>query len=203
MTGDPKEHRSRSVLPGVGVDIDGVLGNQVAGVLARANAQYGLAVAYEDVTHWDRPLGPSSFVPEIKRAMLDPEYVLNMPVHDGAAEMLSALRERYRVVLLTVRPPEAAVHTISWLRANSLEYDDVQLTEAARKSEHGVALLVDDFPGNVAEFLSSTSGNAILVNQPWNRDPALLSSLSTDARLHRVTALRNVAPLVERLLPRS
>jgi hypothetical protein len=75
----------------VGVDLDGVLGNQVA--LERENARLGLSLTYEQIVHWDLPFGDTSFVRAIRSAMEDRNYVLGMPVHEGACEMLAELKE--------------------------------------------------------------------------------------------------------------
>jgi 5'(3')-deoxyribonucleotidase len=183
----------------IGVDIDGVLGNQVHGVLERVRPR-GVDLTYDDITHWDVPLGSTSFVPEINAAMLDDNYVLKMPVHDGAQAMLAALRARYKVHMLTVRPASALGSTYTWLATNRLAYDELAIAQEARKSLHQVDALVDDYPLNVVEFLESTAGPAVLVDQPWNRDVTDLGRWSSDPRLVRVTSLREVPASLDRLL---
>jgi hypothetical protein len=84
--------RSRSL----GVDLDGVLANQVVGVLPRIEANYGVVLRYEDVVHWRLPISgtgsSTDIAAEIVAAQSDREYVLSMPVHDGAQEILDELR---------------------------------------------------------------------------------------------------------------
>jgi uncharacterized HAD superfamily protein len=155
---------------------------------------------YEDVVHWDVPLGDSSFVPEIAAAMQDRAYVLDMPAHDGAREMLRQLRARYRVKLLTVRPQFALALTPEWLAAKELEYDELVAAEEAKKSLHEVDALVDDYPGNVADFLRNCSGPAVLVEQPWNQDDATLAEWKGQKRLIRVGQVAEVPGQLERAL---
>lgn len=181
-----------NVKPIIGVDIDGVIADQVSGVLERANAAYNLSVSYDDVTNWDVVLGPSSFVPEIRKAMMSPEYVLGMRVHDGADQMLAELRKDFAVHLLTVRPSEVAERTKEWLVKNSLPFDELIIAKEALKGEHGTQALVDDFPGNVAQFIDTTDGPAVLVDQPWNRQTPELDEAFASGRVTRVARLRAV-----------
>lgn len=178
----------------VGVDLDGVLGNQVIGVLERENKRLGLALTYEQVIHWDFKFGDTSFVPAIRTALEDPQYILQMPVHEGASQMLRELSEAYVVRILTVRPADVLGLTESWLATNQLAYDDLVPAEEALKSRHGADALIDDYAGNIAEFLSESRGIAILVDQPWNQSVAELAPWLDSRRLHRVSTLRDVAP---------
>jgi 5'(3')-deoxyribonucleotidase len=182
--------------PVVGVDIDGVLGDQVSGVLARVNARLGLSLAYDDIVHWDVPLGDTSFVPEIREAMKDPAYVRGMPVHDGAAALLEELKGIYHVKLLTVRPAEAIQATEQWLADNGLVFDELAQAEEAKKSLHEVDALIDDYVGNLADFLENGRGPAILVDQPWNQDISALNLWRGDARLIQVDKLADVPGLL-------
>lgn len=186
--------------PIVGVDIDGVLGNQVHGVLQRIKERLGIDLDYEHVVHWDLPLGDTSFVPEIADAMNDPQYILDMPVHDGAPEMLAALRERYSVKVITVRPADAMALTEQWLAKNTLPYDELVPAVEALKSRHGADALVDDYPQNLAEFLEQTAGIGILVDQPWNQDVAALTTWLDGSRLIRVSKLLDIPAWLEKTL---
>lgn len=185
--------------PVVGVDIDGVLGNQVVGVLERVNARLGLSLSYEDVVDWDIPLGDTSFVPEITNAMLDPEFILAMPVHPGAQDLLSTLRDRYFVKILTVRPPETEPLTARWLKEHRLTYDALATAREARKSLYEVDILIDDYVGNLVDFLENTTGVAVIVDQPWNQDATALDTWLGD-RLVRIAQLRDVPPQILELL---
>lgn len=97
--------------------------------------------------------------------------------------MLGELRKRYHVKLLTVRPLEAIPPTMRWLAANELAFDELARAEEARKSLHEVDALVDDYIGNLAEFLKNSLGAGILVDQPWNQDTSDLDHWKNDPRL--------------------
>jgi 5'(3')-deoxyribonucleotidase len=188
--------------PIVGVDIDGVLGNQVQGVLDRVNSRDGESFEYDGIVEWDMQLGSTSFKVEIEKAMKDSNYVLGMPVHEGAAEMLAALRDHWTVKILTVRPEKAMEWTQEWLDKNDLLHDELIQTREGRKSEHGCDVLIDDLPENLAELLDSKpNGCAILVDQPWNRAGPILNPLERwreDPRLTRVFRLADIPAVLAR-----
>jgi RHS repeat-associated protein len=58
----------------VGVDLDGVLGDQVSEVIRRANDKFGIGLSYEDITEWDLKIGDSSFKPLIAEAIAGFDY---------------------------------------------------------------------------------------------------------------------------------
>jgi uncharacterized HAD superfamily protein len=184
----------------VGVDLDGVLANQVVGVLPRIAEEYGVELDYEDVDDWRLPIvptngrEPTNIADEIVAAQQDHDYVVSMPVHAGAREMLDELRERFRVVVLTARGGDALGWSIEWLQGNELPFDKIAGSIEAQKSLHGVDALVDDYLGNVREFMDETTGPSVLVDQPWNRvgRERLAPYIRAD-RLMVVTRLEDVA----------
>jgi len=184
----------------VGVDLDGVLGDQVSGVLERENARLGLHLTCGQIQSWDLPFGDTTMVRAIRSAMLDPGYVLQIPVHSGARDMLEQLKARYVVKILTVRPVQALALTKTWLNNNGLVHDELVLAEQALKSRHGADALVDDYVENVAEFLNSSAGTAILIDRPWNQDVEGLDQWLGSGRVRRLSRLCDVAPYLLEVL---
>jgi 5'(3')-deoxyribonucleotidase len=184
----------------IGVDIDGVLADQVSGVLERVNARDGSSHAYDDIVEWNFQFDRSDFVTEIRAAMKDRAYVLGMPVHSGAVDMVNTLNNDYAVQILTVRPPEAIPWTIEWLDKHGFRYAELAAAREALKSHHGADALIDDYEGNIAEFLEKADGPAILVNQPWNQDVSELAGWISRRRLFRVGGLSEVSACLARAL---
>jgi 5'(3')-deoxyribonucleotidase len=188
----------------IGVDLDGVLANQVVGVFPRIKANYGVVLRYEDIVQWQLPINgaglPTDIAKEIAAAQADPEYVLTMPVHHGARQMLEELRRDFRVVVLTARSGEALKWSVKWLELNGLPFDDLAGSAEAKKSLHGVDALVDDYLRNVEEFLTNATGPAVLVDQPWNRiERDALASYVSAKRLAVVTTLTEVPVVLGQL----
>lgn len=92
--------------------------------------------------------------------------------------------------------------SVQWLRLNELPFDDLAGSEEAKKSLHGVDALVDDYLGNVEEFLTNSTGPAVLVDQPWNRDGRdALSEYVSTGRLGAVRTLGEVPAALRALAP--
>jgi uncharacterized HAD superfamily protein len=161
--------RSRELL--IGVDIDGVLGDQVTAVSPHVEREFGFPLALEDVTAYKHQLSSERHLGHLlAEAMQEEQFVRTMPVHAGAAEMLASLRALGKVKIVTVRPAEAGPWTRRWLRDNDLAFDEFMLGVQNGKSEGGTDVLIDDHQGNLVEFMSNTSGVGVLVDRPWNRD---------------------------------
>src|SRR5205823_11740962 len=115
-------------------------------------------LTYADIIDWRLPIKASDIAQEIVRAQESKDYVLNMRVHEGARRVLAFLHRTHRLTIITARRGEAAATwTAEWLRKNNLRYDEVVGGNEARKSEHRTDVLIDDYIGNVVEFLTNTN----------------------------------------------
>ena len=175
----------------IGVDVDGVLADQVTSVLPIVKERHDVSLVYEDITHWQLPIKDSDIAQEIRYAQKHRDYVVGMGVHEGARSILKFVRKLHRVIVITARSGDAAVPwTTEWLRNNNLPYDEVVASGESQKSQHHTDVLIDDFIGNIREFLSNTKGVAVLVDQPWNRDRQELNkTFGSSQRLFVVSGL--------------
>jgi uncharacterized HAD superfamily protein len=183
----------------VGVDIDGVLANQIHGVIPRIKERWGVELTYDDVTHFRLPIADTDIATEILYAMSTPDYLLEMPVHAGAHELLDALAGRHKIKLITARPTYALEATRRWLKVHRLRYDELVPAAETLKSQHGADVLIDDYTGNVSEFLEKSDGYAILLRQPWNQDLAELERWLPSKRLLVANDLRDAHEMIVRL----
>lgn len=183
----------------IGFDVDGVLANQINGVLPRIRRRLGMDLSYDDVTDWRLPLGDTDIANEIGSAMTDPDYIMGMQPHVGAQAVLNALYPHHTIKVLTARPPDAEQWTGAWLDKNALNHDGIASVREKEKSLLATDILVDDYIGNISEYLGSTNGTAILVDQPWNRDRTELMHHLEDGRLFVIKALPEVLPLIQRI----
>ena len=183
----------------VGVDIDGVLANQIHGVIPRIKERWGVELTYEDVTHFRLPIADTDIAVEIVDAMTTPDYLLGMPVHPGAHELLDSLAAQHEVKLITARPTHALAATRRWLEVHGLHYDELVSAAETLKSQHGADVLIDDYTGNISEFLERSDGYAILLSQPWNQDLADLDRWLLSKRLYVAKDLRDAQEMIARL----
>jgi uncharacterized HAD superfamily protein len=167
----------------VGVDVDGVLADQITGILPLIRERHDVALTRSEITEWNLPIRSSDLGQELQRSMSSREFVLAMPVHEGAASMLTFLRETNRVIVVTARRGPALEWTAEWLHRNHLPFDELVGGIEAKKSACAADVLIDDYIGNIVEFLENTSGRAVLVDQPWNRDRSALLPFAANGRL--------------------
>ena len=175
----------------VGIDVDGVLADQISAVLPRIRERHDVTLTYGDVSDWLLPIKDSDIKQEILRAQKDRAYVVGMAPHEGARRLLTVIGNLHRIVVITARTGDAAIPwTTEWLRKNSLPYDEVIASSESRKSEHRTDVLIDDFIGNIEDFLRHTTGVGVLVDQPWNRDRSPLEeAFASEDRLFIVSGL--------------
>lgn len=181
----------------VGFDVDGVLGDQVEGVLPRIQRRHGIELSHDEVTDWRLPIGNSSIDVEIVAAMDDPEYILRMPVHPEARGVLEKLFDENEILVLTARPSGTSEWTEQWLMNSALPYDKIFNVKEQKKSLYATDVLVDDYLGNVSEYLSNTDDGAVLVNQPWNQERPHLEDWIKEGRLHVVNGLSAALKIIE------
>jgi len=198
--------RSRSVEKGrkkkkaglrIGIDVDGVIANQITGVIPRIKSRLGISLSYQDVVHWKMPLAQSSIDKEIVLAMEDSSYIRSMPMHPFARAILDDLYEENNISIITARPPHTESWTRLWLTKQGISYDNLYSVQEKEKSLYALELLIDDYIGNIMEFLDKTTGSAILVNQPWNQERGGLSEYIEKQRLWVVSSLSEVPGIVE------
>lgn len=187
----------------IGVDIDGVLADQIDGIIPRIKERLGLDLRYEDIVEFRLALGSSDLSREIVTAMNDREYLQHMPLHEGAHDFLAGLQAAgLRVKVLTARPAGTERLTRHWLEHNALPYDELTHLEEGLKSVGGADILVDDYAGNVAEFLRETSGHAVLLRHPWNEHAPELASWEQSGRLHRAEDLKAATSRIREIVAR-
>lgn len=166
----------------IAVDVDGVLADQVPHVLERAEKEFGVRMVKADVTKWNTMVGNTPFDKLIARYLKDPEWVKAMPVIDGAREGFAALEKFGEVMIATSIPDDAEKPRIEWLEKNFGFTGRLINTMKTGKAGIPAHMLVDDYPPNIAAFISAPSNlpnndpftyspfprYAILLKQPWN-----------------------------------
>jgi len=193
-----RRKKSSSKLKGlkIGIDVDGVLANQIEGLIPRIQKRHGILINYDQVTEWNLKIGDSSIDKEIELAMESRDYVISMRSHTGASEVINDLYEEHQIIIITSRPKETENWTKEWLIKEKIPFDKIETTRSGRKSLYATDILVDDYLGNVNEFLCETYGHVILVDQPWNRNREEIKHYIDEGRLYIVNSLSEVPKIV-------
>jgi len=163
----------------IAVDVDGVLAEQVIPVLQKIKEKYGISLSKEQITEWDYRIGDTDIKTEIELAEMEECFVRSMLPIEGCREALDILTRSFHVLVATSRHPITDSWTRGWLSANGIKYHRLVNTHAEGKSLPEVQILVDDYVGNIEEFVTSGSDSrqAILFSQPWNADHHSLTPL--------------------------
>ena len=156
----------------IAVDIDGVLAEQAIPVLQKIKEKYGISLSKEQITEWDYRIGDTDVKTEIELAEMEEDFVRSMLPIEGCREALELLARTFHVVVATSRHPMTDSWTKEWLSANGIKYHRLVNTHAEGKCLPEVQTLIDDYVGNIQEFVTSGSDSrqAILFSQPWNTD---------------------------------
>lgn len=189
----------------IAIDVDGVLAEQVEPVLERVNERYGDQISDElgrpmdkaDIKSWDEPIpGTGTNIKiEIESALKDPDFILSLPVIDGAQSAIDDLKSKgFEITIATSRGNASSKPTKEWLDGKSISYDEYISTNGSSKSVLDAETLVDDYPGNISEFIEG-GRNGILFHQPWNSS----YSPSNQPRSYRAKSWQHVNNILTEL----
>lgn len=159
----------------IAVDIDGVLADQVSLILKRLNSKYQIQLTKEDITEWDQKIGDTSIDVEIEKALLENDYVSNLPIIEGAKEGMQYLWQNHFVIVATSRPKETEDATRDWVSSN-FKFHEFCNTRGKSKSCVKSDVLIDDYIPNIEDFTNDT-GVGLLFSQPWNQDRSKIKHL--------------------------
>ena len=165
----------------VAVDLDGVIVEQVIPVLEKLNNEKGLSLNKSDITDWEYQFLETDIKTEIERAERERVFVSNMPPTLGAVRALQVLSsaKNLNVVVATSREVLTDPWNREWLSKNQVPYGKYINTRSDGKTLPGVDILIDDYIGNIEQFIRKGAANrqAILFAQPWNQDIRAISDL--------------------------
>lgn len=185
----------------IAVDVDGVLAEQAIPVLQKIKEKYGISLSKEQITEWDYRIGDTDVKTEIELAEMEEDFVRSMLPIEGCREALELLARTFHVVVATSRHPMTDSWTKEWLSTNGIKYHHLINTHAEGKSLPEVQILIDDYVGNIQEFVTSGSNSrqAILFSQPWNTDHHSLMPFIAAKQVYVMTGWSKVVDLITRI----
>jgi 5'(3')-deoxyribonucleotidase len=187
----------------IGVDVDGVLANQVIGVLPIIKDRYGQEIDYGDVTDWRLPVGDTSIDKLIVEELKQKPFVINMPLHLGAKKILTKIARKHKVAIATARSAESNQWTMQWLKLKGVPFDDFYSAgEGGKHNElEKLDIFIDDHEENIISFLNThVDKSAVLFSQPWNSDRKKLSGFFSEGRLAYVNSWEEIPGAISNLL---
>ncbi|MCX8192396.1 MAG: hypothetical protein N3G77_01130 [Nitrososphaeria archaeon] len=155
----------------IGVDVDGVLGEQVPHVLKwlKEKKKVNHNVTYEDITSWKAPISENITIDmDIEEALLDSEFVETMPVVLGSEKTMKKMYEKYHIIITSSRPRESEEATKRWLKKH-FKYHEYVNTRDVGKHNIGLDILIDDNLENIRLFCKNYGKLGIIFDRPWNQ----------------------------------
>lgn len=112
------------------------------------------------------------------------------------------LIRKHMIAVVTSRAQETDIWTKQWLKMNKIPFDKIVHVAEGNKQDTTLelALLIDDYIGNISRFLEKSSGKAILFSQPWNKDYSGLIKYIEEGRLKIVDEWDSVVETVKSLM---
>jgi len=187
----------------IGVDVDGVLSNQIVDIIPIVKNKLGIEISYDDVTDWRLELKNTSIDKLIISEQGKKGYIDTMPTHPNASSVTKILKKKYKIAIATARPSITDKWTKEWLKKNHISYDTYHNLKEGEKhnAEEDFDILIDDYIGNIASFLNShRDKRAILFSQPWNQDRDTIESYIQERRIEIVNGWVDVPEAIMKLL---
>lgn len=182
----------------IAVDMDGVLVEQVIPVLEKLKQEMDVDLRKCDITDWEYPIKETNIKIEIERAEREEEFVRQMPSMEDATEAIQILSGKFDIVIATSRESSTDSWSRSWLDSHGILYKELVNTRSQGKALPSVDLLIDDYIGNIEEFIrNGTPGTqAILFAQPWNHDTRQINDLVASGRVRIAHSWKTVLAIL-------
>lgn len=145
----------------VGLDVDDVLAVCMAEAMIWWNRETGAALTPYDITGWacDDAGWTKYFV--------QPAFVMNQPVNDGAQRFVKEIIHRgCEVFATTAVPLNVAEARAQWIMKHFPEIKPENIIIGKRKDIYDVDIMIDDAAHNI---LNSRAKYPILMRKPWNQ----------------------------------
>lgn len=163
----------------IGLDLDGVTADYVAGLRAHALKMWGGQPSdYPHPTDWSFAKSgwcdSSGEYLALHADAVKHGLYRDLPLMPGALEAIHKLKQQgAQIVVVTSRflpntdPQQVMEDTKHWLRSNGIDHDEIHFLDD--KTQANVDVYIDDAPHNIEE-LSNAGHEVIVFDQPYNRD---------------------------------
>lgn len=161
-------------------DVDGVFADTFRIFVETAREQYGIQVAYEDITEYDfREVIDidEKTSHEIIQRILDNPLAMGIRPVFGSVDVLTRLSHISPLLFVTARPERDSI--LEWiqkyLRVADISAIRLEATSTHKEKlpvllKHGIRYFVEDRL-ETCYLLEKTSVTPIVFEQPWNRKP--------------------------------
>lgn len=185
----------------IAVDCDGPLADFTGGLCRRLTAK-GFPRTTADIKHWTLSASLTPRESELQHDICcEPGFCAELEWMQGAKGLLWYLRRAGHDLVCVTSPYPSKTwidERLTWL-SPLFSRSDVMFVGGARKRHISADLLIEDHPGNTADWLDANpKGRAILVNRPWNQPTAI--EYRAHPRMHRTFSAEHTMSVARELL---
>lgn len=158
----------------IGVDIDGVIADSLSIWVKELNRHFSQDKNREDMVFYQFEKIYNVSWEEMDRFFRTNQEILlsNLAPVEQAAEILNRFKEAHEVLLITARPEQYRSITENWLRAHTIVYNDLIMTNFADKGCYCKTMKIDIFIEDSLENALSICQEGIpviLFDAPYNQ----------------------------------
>lgn len=157
----------------IGIDLDGVVFRTLDEVVRRYNLEFNQNITVEQIKGWDTHNWINGDQ-RIYKYFQDPEFYRDLPVAEGAVEVLRELDERHNIFLITDTPFIGLSNRISQIQRvfpeecfRFMAKKNIFIT--GKKEKVMLDILLDDRPDNIVNFAAAGYGIPVVFDWPLNR----------------------------------
>jgi len=154
----------RVILLKIGLDLDDVITDLIGELLRIHNKKYKPKAERKDIQDW------SFFTPEVQEEFWQGDGLKVLPLLPKAKDLVSWLRSRGELSIITMRSPEHREATLEWLVNNMpglYESEKIYFTGGSKLSvcqQLGLQLLIDDSINHTRQVAEELGIYAIMYN---------------------------------------
>ena len=179
----------------IGIDLDGVLADQMGAVLPIIEREHGVRFRIEEIVNWDFLWQSLKISVSALLEMMEEAWFTEMSLLDPEALVwLRGLQtEGHRICIISKRTRKSFASVCEWLDRNSIVFDDLIFVGRGRnKLEFPIDCLVDDSPYALKGAAAFPDKMFYLRTQPWNARENCLKS-----NVVRVNSLSEACRLIQ------
>lgn len=157
----------------IGIDVDGVLGNLVGGLIVVANEKLGLSLRLEDYNEWDFfQTNYDVSTGWVLNAMDEAwERELVELIEPDSAKWIHDLKSRgHDITIITRRTYKSHPAVTAWLHKQGIKYTTLIFNgPGTNKLDYPIDVLIDDSPTIAEKAKKHPKKLVYLLNRVWNR----------------------------------
>lgn len=155
----------------IGVDIDGVLANQVKSVNKLIEHRYDIKIDFEEVNQWDYWTKHGILKRELLKLMEKTwtNYYWIEPIEPHLDQLTKALNEVNTITIISHRTRKSFPFVCKWLDMHKISYDNLIFVRSGNKLEYPIECLIDDAPDMIEKAKEFPDKTLYLRMQGWNK----------------------------------